>query len=870
MLSIASTMIMPFLSFPVKTLWGRASLLLSSCPRMWTLHRGVERLPFRSNVCILKNSICCMSKKANATLISAIVRVDLRKRAPRSWAFPMTGGSDYGIEAIKNAITFRAFAMKHGKPALGMAFSPSVVVRRNGNDHHSRLIRSSPQTCPVKRRSFRDTPSRRPRHAYTMSTSSTQSRVLWAETISKTYDGETQILPTTSLTVPRGAKVAILGPNGSGKSTLLSILAGLSTPDAGHVVRSKGLTVAHVAQELPESVSLELPAFRTVLSLAAQHSPTPAVRAALRYSEAAEAAENGDEARLKRLADAVAAMDGVPGAWEVDSFLETVMTRLEIPRARKIGDLSGGQKRRVSIAAALVARPDVLLLDEVTNHLSVEGIEFLEDVLQDPSLTVVAISHDRYFVEKVCTTAIWELDGELRTFPPGYEEFLQEKATSLEQETKEVADLAKAFRKEAEWMRRQPKARATKAKYREEEARRMERELNERREKLNRVKVKSMGKLGSRLGGEVVRVENVCLKRGERVVLDDFSYTFERGERVGICGGNGVGKSSFLKALMGQIPLDSGSIHVGETVIFGHYDQEGIDYSSSLSEASRAVLMGKNADEQRVIEYVTELVSLYGVGQERKGSAVSDVEARLDSQIEALSHSVAVTRPKSNKEVHPLAKMTPFAILDRFGFARDKQHNFISKLSGGEKRRLQLMTLLLRNPNFLLLDEVSNDLDLNTLTMLEELLLQYSGVLLLCSHDRFMLDRLVDHLLVFDGEGGAEMVEGKMTDFLEVRKEAVKEEKKERKDDRRKVEATRSKETKRKLSYKEKREYEGLEADIESMQERHEEVSKLLEEQAESAGYTRLAEWSEELAKTEEEIDRMTTRWVELAEIADG
>lgn len=710
-------------------------------------------------------------------------------------------------------------------------------------------------------------------------------RILWANNISKTHDGRTHQFKDMSLTIPRGAKLALLGRNGSGKSTLLSVLAGLMSPDSGEVSTVKEVSLALVSQELPSDLDPEQTVLHAVMHLAVRHTTAPDVRAALSYARAVADAETGGKEALVALTAAAARMETVDGAWEVESYLLAALQRLGLPSEKLLRDLSGGQKRRVAIAAALVSRPDILLLDEVTNHLSIEGIQFLEDVLQDPRLTIICISHDRYFVDAVCTTGIWELDGELVRYPPGYDAFLKEKAARIENEKREMANLAKAFRKELEWMRKQPKARGTKSKARVEEVARMQKELKNRTRSLKRSSVRNLASSTTRMGTNVLELKNVTLKRGDKLILRNFNYTFERGERVGICGGNGVGKSSFLKALLGLLPIESGDIEVGKTVMFGHFDQDGIDLTTPLSEASIALLDAKNSDEIRVIDYVSELTSLFGVhnsqnvntSQTYGKNREEDAEARLTSKIEALSHSVALPVSSRVAEVsNPLAKMSPISMLDHFGFERDKQHNFVSRLSGGEKRRLQLMALLLKNPNFLLLDEVSNDLDVNTLTMLEELLLDYTGVLVLCSHDRFMLDRLVDHLVIIEGNGEVGLVEGKFTDYLSAKQELEAEEKRNKKDiaieaavaKRVELVEEQSGKQKKRLSYKEKREYERLEGEIDEYQEKHAELTVRMEKEAGDAGYSDLLEWSEELARLEAEIDKKTERWLELAEIS--
>lgn len=724
-------------------------------------------------------------------------------------------------------------------------------------------------------------------------------RLLWAEGLSKSYDGDRVQFSNIDVSIARGAKIAILGANGSGKSTLLHVLAGHTTPDAGKVFLKRGVQMALVSQELPSEVIQQHIVIRAVLKLAAQHSSSRTVRTALAYANALTDVETPnvtdvEDELLKKLTDATLKMDEVSGAWEVHSYLNTVLQKLDLPPYARVQDLSGGQKRRIGIAAALVSRPELLLLDEVTNHLSIEGIEFLEDTLNDSGLTVLCISHDRYFIDAVCSTALWELDNGLHRYGPGYAEFLNAKASRVEVEKKQLIEMATAYRKELEWMRRQPKARSSKAKSREDEFHRLEHTLKEKRaQKKNTPNVHSLASATTRLGTDVLSFDNVTLRRGDTLILRDFSYEFQRGERIGICGGNGVGKSSILGAMLGQVPIESGTIRVGETVVFGHYDQNGIDIGASLSEGAVHILATKNKgreSELRLFDYVSELIGQFANTRGRSASAPAvaataaardgdDVEARLDSQIKALSYSVPVIpgrNKSSSKSQNPLACLSPTALLDHFGFARSQHHTFVAHLSGGETRRLQLMSLLLRNPNVLLLDEVSNDLDINTLTMLEDLLVSYSGVLVMVSHDRFMLDRLVDHLFIVEGDGRVSLVEGKFTDYLAAKKEAEQEAKRvtvaaapSKPSRQANDEAINGSQTaKRKLTYKEKREFEQIEAQIARDQERHDELSHLLQEQATTTGYSDLAAWTSELAQLEETINKRTERWIELAEIA--
>lgn len=711
-------------------------------------------------------------------------------------------------------------------------------------------------------------------------------RILWATNLSKSHDGRSVHFKNLSLDLPQGAKLALLGRSGVGKSTLLSVLAGMSAPDEGSVTLRKGATLAYVSQKLPD-ISAET-VLDAVMKLAARCTNSDAVRAALRYASLMTRLQQqqSDSLLLKQLAEATSAMDHTAGAWETESYLNAALTRLEVPLHLPLSSLSGGQKRRVAIAAALVAKPDILLLDEVTNHLSIDAVQFIEQVLSEPATTVLAISHDRFFVDRVCVSGIWELDGELFKYGAGYDAYLESKAQSLQREQKSVADLSKAYKKELEWMRRQPKARGTKSKSRVAEVLKMQQQLSQRKNRLNSAEVKELQTGTSRLGTDVVRVENVTLKRGDKLIVKDLSYTFERGERVGLVGGNGVGKSSFIELLLGHVAPQEGRVHVGETVCFGHFDQEGIDLSSALTEASKLTLKTQNWSQVRVVDYVKELLALHGPLPQQGsaartsatrgsggGDAADEAEQRVNEEIERLSYSVTVTACERRETVsNPLAKMQPGALLEQFGFAREKHFNFVGGLSGGEMRRLQLIGLLLQNANFLLLDEVSNDLDLNTLTMLEELLVDYKGVLVLCSHDRFMLDRLVDHLLVFEGGGMVKVVEGKFTDYLEVKRQLEADSKKEHKEQKKEaasaVRQSNASERRRKLSYKEKREYEGLEAQIDQLQQRHAELTELLATNARDAQYHTLSEWTAELARIDHDINAMTNRWVELADIA--
>lgn len=726
-------------------------------------------------------------------------------------------------------------------------------------------------------------------------------RILSASNLSKSHDAANVLYNNLNIAVHRGEKIAIVGPNGAGKSTLLYCLAGILTPDTGSVSLRKGVVSALVAQDLPSYLDQTLTVSSAVLQLASDQSSTPPVRAALRHANALSAvarieldssttSEDEQTKALRSLAAAAAAMDECPGAWEVDSRVSSALSQLGVPPEAVLQKLSGGQKRRVGIAAALAANPDILFLDEVTNHLSIDGIQFLENFLSDPSLTVVAISHDRAFINAVCTSAIWELEtGELHRHSAPYDAFLVEKDARLAADKRRAYVMQKALVKQLEWLRRQPKARSTKNRSRINDTMRLQDDVETTKKRRNRraLEVQQLTVSSARLGGDVVSMKNVTIRRGKKLIVEGMNYTFERGERVGIVGKNGVGKSSLLKTIAGLAEADKGAVHVGETVVFGYFDQEGIDLTARLSEGSAAARGVDSVDQLRLVDYVSELRSRYGdmptseTATKARSSTSDDQSlkddeayAKVTEELERLSYSGAMLARSpgagGNTSGSTLSRMSSIGLLDHFGFARDRQHGLIKHLSGGEKRRLQLLGLLLKCPNFLILDEVSNDLDLNTLTMIEQVLEEYDGVLVLCSHDRFMLDRLVDHLIVVDGDSkSVQLVEGKFSDYLEDVKEAKQ---KEAEHSKAKTNSQKSTATqgKRKLSFKERKEYERLEVEIEQDQKEYDALCERLSNESQEAGFEKTKLWGERLAQLEQSVNDKTDRWMQLAEIDEG
>jgi len=526
------------------------------------------------------------------------------------------------------------------------------------------------------------------------------------ENISKSF-GTRTLFQNISFHIEEGDKIALIARNGTGKSTLLNIIAGLDTSDTGTVWVHKDVKVVMLPQESEFSSTLSV--WDNLLSM--DHPVVKAVKAYELYLES----DVHDDHKLGDLLGELDLLD----AWQFEAQLKQILGRLslehlEIPMAQ----LSGGQKKRVALAQALLEAQlhgpqTLMLLDEPTNHLDVNMIEWLQEYLSAARVTVLLVTHDRYFLDNVCSEMI-ELDGShAYVYNGDYDFFLTQKAARAENDAATGQKNKNLFRKELEWMRKQPKARTTKSRSREDTFYALEEKVKQR---TDTAELTLQGKM-TRLGGKIIELKKVYKSFGELVILKAFDYTFKRGERIGIVGKNGVGKSTFLRLLLGLEKPDSGKINPGETVVFGHFSQEGLQWK----------------EDMRVIEYV-----------------------------------------KTMAEFFPLADGTKIGagkFLEMFGFTAEQQYTYLSKLSGGEKRRLQLLTLLFRNPNFLILDEPTNDLDLQTLRILEDFLVDFSGCLLIVSHDRYFMDRVVDHLFVFEGEGQVRDFPGNYTQYRQKEKE---------------------------------------------------------------------------------------------------
>ena len=616
------------------------------------------------------------------------------------------------------------------------------------------------------------------------------------EKIGKAY-GIKPLFKGISFHINEGNKIALIARNGSGKSTLLNILAGKETADLGTVWIHKDVKVVLFEQD---------PSFdehSNVLDNIFSHQH-PVLDAIKKY----EAAEDSGDADL--ITKAIVEMDE-KNAWDFDAKVKQILSKLNIHQLeQKIKLLSGGQRKRIALAKTLIDigfehQHCLLIMDEPTNHLDVEMVEWLENYLDKENVTLLLVTHDRYFLDNVCNE-IWELDNEkIYTYKGDYENYIEKKAARIESEISTIDKARNTFRKELEWMRKQPKARTTKSKSRQDAFYEIEKVA---KQKIEDKHIELQMKM-NRLGGKVVEMKKVYKSFGEKKILNGFDYTFKNGERVGIIGKNGAGKSTFVNILQGIEEADSGKINIGETVVFGYYSQQGLILKQDM----------------RVIEYVKTIAESFPLA---KGGSLSAAQ-----------------------------------FLELFLFTPDQQYSFISHLSGGEKRRLQLLTILFKNPNFLILDEPTNDLDLPTLNVLENFLFEYPGCLMVISHDRYFMDRIVDHLFVFEGEGTIIDFPGNYANYR-VEKE-LNENKTSDPTIEFKQKSTEPEISKKKAGFNEKREFDLLTKDLEKLNKEKEQLALHL-----SAGnleYQQLQELSAQLKHVSDQIDKKEMRWLELSEI---
>lgn len=628
------------------------------------------------------------------------------------------------------------------------------------------------------------------------------------ENLSKSF-GTKPLFKQISFHISEGDKIAFIAKNGSGKSTLLKILANKEHADSGTVWIHKDVSIALFEQEpvFDESKSIIDNIFNF------KHPSIEIIKA---YELACEA---GD---VDAINNALEKMDTL-NAWDFDAKVKQILGKLRIHHFDQlVSTLSGGQRKRVALAQTLINigfehKHVLLIMDEPTNHLDVEMIEWLEHYLNQEKVTLLLVSHDRYFLDAVCEE-IWELDeSELFVYKGDYENYIEKKAARIENQAASIDKAKNTYRKELEWMRKQPKARTTKSKSREDNFYEVEAKA---KQKIIDEQVQLEMKM-SRLGGKVAEFKKVYKSYGDKKILSGFDYTFKRGERVGIVGQNGTGKSTFLQMLQNLEPADSGKINIGETIVFGNFSQQGLEIK----------------EDMRVIEYVKNIAENFPLA---KGGSLSAAQ-----------------------------------FLQLFLFSPDQQYTYISKLSGGEKKRLQLLAVLFKNPNFLILDEPTNDLDLATLNVLENFLMDYQGCLLLVSHDRYFMDKLVDHLFVFEGDGVVNDFPGNYTSYRIHLKEKQAQQKTSinttlmTNDAAKSIETTTSnteepvKKEKKKLSYNEQRLYENLEKDIAQLEE---EKLQLTDQLGTLSNYEDLQKASNRILEIGKLLEEKEMKWLELSE----
>ena len=620
--------------------------------------------------------------------------------------------------------------------------------------------------------------------------------LLSVEDISKSY-GEKVLFKSISFGINKGQKIALIAKNGTGKTSILDIIVGKDKPDDGNVIFRKGIQTAYLPQE--PNLDPKLTVEETILS-----GDNPTLRIIANYDKSLED-PNDQEAYQK----AFEAMDQSQ-AWDYEKQYKKILFKLKLNDLdAKVGSLSGGQIKRLALCNALLKEPELLILDEPTNHIDLEMIEWLEDYFSKEKITLLMVTHDRYFLERVCNEII-ELDnGILYTYKGNYSYYLEKREARIAQENVEAHKNKLHFKKELEWMRRQPKARTTKSKSRIEDFKIIKEKASQRR---NEHQVQLEINM-ERLGSKMIEMHKVQKSFGEKIILSHFNYTFQRNERIGIIGKNGSGKSTFLNLLTSNDTVDAGKIIWGETLKFGYYTQKGIPVK----------------EEQKVIDVIKEYGDYIPLKKGRKISAQQ--------------------------------------LLERFLFDRKKQYDFVNKLSGGEKKRLYLCTVLIQNPNFLILDEPTNDLDIITLNVLESFLLDFPGCLIVVSHDRYFMDKIVDHLFVFKGDGVVNDFPGNYSDFRAYEDSRVKENKESLKND--KKESVYQKETKEKVgfSYKEQKEFKKLELDIKKIEIQKKEIQNNFIKDNLSA--KEIEDLSIELGLLEKELEFKTQRWFELSEISE-
>ncbi len=621
---------------------------------------------------------------------------------------------------------------------------------------------------------------------------------LQVENLTKSF-GDLVLFHDISFSVGEGQRVALIGRNGSGKSTLLGILAGADTPDSGTITTRRDLRIGYLEQ------SPSFPKELTVLE-ACFHSDTPALKAIAAYEQAVA------KANPEAIQEAMTRMDAL-GAWDYEQRAKEILSRLKINDFnRKIGQLSGGQLKRVALANVLINEADLLILDEPTNHLDTDMTEWLEQYLTTSKAALLMVTHDRYFLDRVCNE-ILEIDNrEITLYKGNYSYYIEKKEERAEADAAQRESARNLYRRELEWMRRQPQARATKAKSRIDSFHELEERLRSTRTPSTlRLDVKA-----TRIGTKIFEMKEVCKSFGPLKILDHFNYNFARYDKLGIVGDNGCGKTTFLKLLTGLERPDSGTIEVGESVRFGYYSQQGLEFDP----------------EKKVIDIVTDI-----------------------------AHEIHLSDGR---------KMSASQFLQYFLFPPETQYGFVSRLSGGERKRLYLCTILMQNPNFLVLDEPTNDLDIVTLGVLEEYLQAFKGCVIVVSHDRYFVDKVAEHLLVFCGNGDVREFPGNYSDYIEWKHAYEAAKQAAAAQERSKAAPTAPaprKNSVRKLTFQEKRELEALDKEIPELEREKSELEQGLN--SGTLSFDELTAASQRVGELIELIDQKTMRWLELSEIGN-
>jgi ATP-binding cassette subfamily F protein uup len=621
--------------------------------------------------------------------------------------------------------------------------------------------------------------------------------LLTAENISKSY-GELVLFDNLSFGINKDQKIALIAKNGTGKTSILNILSGADTPDSGQVNYRKSTRVSFLAQEPVMDPNLTVE--ETIFA-----SDNEILKVLSNYEKALLNPEDADAYQK-----AFEAMDRFE-AWDFETQYKQILSKLKLDDLdAKVDKLSGGQKKRLALANALINKPDLLVLDEPTNHLDLEMIEWLEEFFAKENMTLFMVTHDRYFLERVCNEIIELENGKLYPYKGNYSYYLEKKEARIEQEATEQHKTELLFKKELDWMRRQPKARTTKSKSRIDDFAVIKDKASQRR-KDHQVQLELNME---RVGSKILELHKISKSFPNKPILDKFEYVFQKGERIGIIGKNGTGKSTFLNILSGRDQPDSGKVIVGETIKFGYYTQKGIDIKQG----------------QKVIDVIREFGDYIPL---MKGKQISAQQ-----------------------------------LLERFLFDRKKQYDFVDKLSGGERKRLYLCTILIQNPNFLILDEPTNDLDIVTLNVLESFLMDFQGCLMVVSHDRYFMDKIVDHLFVFRGDAVVEDFPGNYSDYRAYEDSQIIE-KREQKETQSSTKTNwKEPDTATKVSYADQQEYKKLEREIQKLEKKKVTLQEKFTDGSLSGDDIKAL--SIELKELTDSIENKTERWFELSAIMEG